>query len=151
MTDTTDPSTGEPIFDSPSGWVKSHIDEYVETGGAKGQRWKGTDTLLLTTRGRKTGKLRRTALIYGTEDGDYVVVASRGGAPDHPAWYLNLSDDPEVSIQVGADLFQGTARTARGDEREGLWAQMSEIWPAYDDYQSKTDREIPIVVIETLN
>jgi deazaflavin-dependent oxidoreductase (nitroreductase family) len=148
MTHPTDPNSGDPIYDSPTGWVKRHIDEYVETGGAKGQSWKGTDTLLLTTRGRKTGRLRRTALIYKREGENYVVVASKGGAPDHPAWYLNLTDNAEVSIQVGADLFEGKARTAKGEERERLWSQMSQVWPAYKDYQTKTDREIPIVVIE---
>ena len=140
-------TTEQPI-DNPTGWVQDHIREYVESGGERGHRWKGTDTLLLTTRGRKSGDLRRTALIYG-EDGDrYVVVASYGGRPQHPAWYLNLEADPQVTVQVKDETFQATARTATPEERERLWGTMAAIWPAYDEYQAKTDREIPIVVIE---
>lgn len=136
------------IFDSPSGWVAKHIREYVETDGREGHRWNGVPTLLLTTRGRRTGKLRRTALIYG-EDGDaHVVVASRGGARHHPQWYLNLVADPDVEIQVGADRMKGRARTAEGEERQRLWEQMAATFPDYDNYQKKTDREIPVVVIE---
>lgn len=138
----------ESIEDSPTGWVNRHIREYVETGGRKGKRWRGVDTLLLTTRGRRTGTLRRSALIYGVDGGNYVVVASKGGSPRHPSWYLNLSDDPEVMVQVGADVMMGKARTASGEERERLWRQMSSIWPAYDDYQERTSRRIPVVVIE---
>jgi deazaflavin-dependent oxidoreductase (nitroreductase family) len=138
----------EKIYDSPTGWVASHIDEYVATDGRKGRRWKGTDTLLLTTRGRKSGKLRRSALIFGREGDGYVVVASKGGARQHPAWYLNLSDDPGVVVQVGPDVFPARARTVIGSERERLWTKMAEIWPDYDNYQKKTEREIPIVVIE---
>lgn len=140
--------TEEKIYDSPTGWVARHIDEYVATDGRKGQRWKGTDTLLLTTRGRKTGKLRRSALIFGREGDGYVIVASKGGAPKHPAWYLNLSDDPDVVLQVGPDVFPARARTATGSERERLWTKMAEIWPDYDKYQKKTEREIPVVVLE---
>lgn len=138
----------ESIEDSPTGWVNRHIREYVETGGRKGKRWRGVDTLLLTTRGRRTGTLRRSALIYGVDSGNYVVVASKGGSPRHPSWYLNLCDDPEVMVQVGADVMMGKARTASGEERERLWKQMSSIWPAYDDYQERTSRRIPVVVIE---
>ena len=140
-------TTEQPI-DNPTGWVQDHIREYVESGGERGHRWKGTDTLLLTTRGRKSGDLRRTALIYG-EDGDrYVVVASYGGRPHHPAWYLNIEADQNVTLQVKDETFQATARTATPEERERLWGTMAAIWPAYDEYQAKTDREIPIVVIE---
>ena len=140
-------TTEQPI-DNPTGWVQDHIRQYVESGGERGHRWKGTDTLLLTTRGRKSGDLRRTALIYGTDGDRYVVVASYGGKPHHPAWYLNLEADPNVIVQVGEETFAATARTASPEERERLWGPMAEIWPAYDDYQAKTDREIPIVVIE---
>jgi deazaflavin-dependent oxidoreductase (nitroreductase family) len=138
----------EEIHDSPKGWVASHIDDYVKTGGRKGHRWNGADTLLLTTRGRKTGKLRRTALIYGTDGDAHVVVASYGGAPQHPEWYLNLAAEPRVTIQVGSEVSEGLARTARGEERSRLWAQMTGIWPDYDAYQHRTEREIPVVVIE---
>lgn len=136
------------IFDSPAGWVADHIRDYVETEGRKGHRWQGVPTLLLTVRGRRTGKLRRTALIYGRDGDAYVVVGSRGGAHHHPQWYLNLVADPEVEIQVGADRMSARARTAEGAERRRLWAHMAEIWSDYDRYQQKTDREIPVVVIE---
>lgn len=138
----------EEVHDSPAGWVARHIREYVETDGREGHRWNGVPTLLLTTRGRRTGKLRRTALIYGQDGHNYVVVASRGGAEHHPQWYLNLVDEPEVEIQVGADRLKGSARTADGEERQRLWTQMAEIWPDYDRYQKKTEREIPVVVIQ---
>ena len=107
----------EPIFDNPTGWVKKHIQEYVETGGIKGQQWRGMQTLLLITRGRKTGKLRRTALIYGRDGENYLVVASNGGDPHHPSWYLNLADHPEVELQVGADKLAARARTAGPQEK----------------------------------
>lgn len=138
----------EVVHDNPTGWVNQHIDEYVETDGRKGHRWNGVDTLLLITRGRKSGKLRRTALIYGVDGGNYVVVASRGGHRNHPAWYLNLDAEPEVRIQVGTEHMDCLARTASGEERSHLWETMSEIWPQYRDYQKKTDRMIPVVVLE---
>jgi deazaflavin-dependent oxidoreductase (nitroreductase family) len=138
----------EKIYDNQSGWVKKHIDEYVETDGRQGHEWReGVLTLLLTTRGRKSGKLRRTALIYGQDGENYVIVASKGGYPHHPAWYLNLSENPEVHVQVEDKKFPARARTAEGEERARLWKIMTGIWPAYDEYQTKTDREIPIVVL----
>ncbi|MBA2338236.1 MAG: nitroreductase family deazaflavin-dependent oxidoreductase [Acidimicrobiia bacterium] len=140
--------TGEHIHDSPTGWVAKHIRDYVESGGVKGHRWHGVDTLLLTTRGRRTGKLRRSALIYGRHGDAYVVVASKGGGARHPEWYLNLTADPKVSVQVGAERFAATARTASGEERTALWQQMASIWPAYDDYQRRTHRQIPVVVLD---
>jgi deazaflavin-dependent oxidoreductase (nitroreductase family) len=138
----------ETIHDNPTASVSRHIAEYVETAGRKGHRWSGVDTLLLITKGRRTGKLRRTALIYGVDGSNYVVVGSRGGHRNHPAWYLNLVANPQVRIQVGSDHFEGVARTAADGERLRLWEKMSAIWPQYDDYQKKTDRDIPIVVIE---
>jgi deazaflavin-dependent oxidoreductase (nitroreductase family) len=138
----------EPVFDSPTGWVKSHIKEYVRTDGEKGHLWRGMQTLLLTTRGRKSGKLRRTALIYGRDGENYLVVASNGGDPHHPSWYLNLADHPEVELQVGADKFAARARTATPEEKPPLWRIMSQIFPQYDTYQAKTGREIPLVIIE---
>lgn len=138
----------EEVVDSPTGWVAKHIKEYVETGGEKGHMWQGVPTLLLTTRGRRTGKLRRTALIYGRSGDSYVVVASIGGAPKHPEWYLNLSANPGVELQVGPGIKSGTARTADPNERARLWPEMAKIWPQYDRYQEKTDRQIPIVIID---
>ena len=141
-------TTHEEVVDCPTAWVNRHIQTYVESGGQRGHRWNGVPTLLLTTRGRKSGKLRRTALIYGRDDGSYVVVASIGGAPKHPSWYLNLEADPQVRLQVGPEEMIGQARIATGGERERLWQQMAEIWPQYDQYQKKTRREIPVVVLD---
>jgi deazaflavin-dependent oxidoreductase (nitroreductase family) len=138
----------EKVFDSPTGWVAKHIRRYEKTGGRAGHEWNGATTLLLTTRGRKTGKLRRTALIYGRDGDNYVLVASRGGHAHHPSWYLNLVANPEVTVQVRADKFTARAHTATPEEKARLWPLMTSIWPAYDDYQEKTDREIPIVVLE---
>ena len=144
-------SDRDEIYDSPTDWVAQHIRRYVETDGREGQLWRGVNTLLLTTRGRKSGKRRRTALIYG-EDGDrLVLVASRGGHKNHPAWYLNLVENPEVEVQVGADKFSARARTASPEEKARLWPLMTSIWPAYDDYQARTEREIPVVVLERID
>jgi len=137
----------ETPVDPRAGWVADHVRRYVETGGADGHEWRGVRTLLLTTRGRRSGTARRTALIYGEHDGDLVVVASYGGAPQHPDWYVNLEADPEVVIQVGDRVMPARARTAEPEERPELWRLMASIWPAYDDYQAKTDREIPLVRI----
>jgi deazaflavin-dependent oxidoreductase (nitroreductase family) len=129
-----------------------HVRVYRETGGAEGYRWrKDTEILILTTKGRKSGELRDNALIFREVDGDYVIVASKGGNPDHPAWYLNIQDNPDdIEIQVKADRFQVRARDAQGSERERLWKLMTEVWPDYDAYEAKTDREIPVVVLERL-
>lgn len=134
--------------DSPESSVKAHIDRYVATGGADGHEWKpGVPTLLLTTTGNKTGIRRRTALIYARDGESYLVVASQGGAPTHPAWYRNLDADPAVHLQVGAEEFDATARTATDDERGRLWPLVTAVWPAYYDYQARTDRQIPVVVL----
>jgi deazaflavin-dependent oxidoreductase (nitroreductase family) len=138
----------EEVFDSPTRWVRTHIRGYVDSGGTKGHQWRGTHTLLLTTRGRKTGKLRRTALIYGRDGDRYLLVASQGGAKKHPSWYLNLVANPEVRIQVGPDVLDAKARTAAPDEKLKLWPTMSKIWPDYDTYQAKTTRDIPVVIVE---
>jgi len=134
--------------DSPVGFVKEHIRQYVQSGGTEGHEWHGATILLLTTTGRRTGTQHRTALIYRQVGDDYVIVASRGGAPTHPAWYLNLTANPDVRIQVKDEEFAGRARVAEGDERAKLWPLMAEVWPDYDSYQTKTDRQIPVVVIE---
>jgi deazaflavin-dependent oxidoreductase (nitroreductase family) len=140
----------EEVLDSPSSWVAQHIRDYVESDGTNGHRWRGVNTLLLTTRGRKTGKLRRTALIYGRDGERYVVVASKGGHSSHPLWFRNLVDNPEVHLQVGADKFMARARTADADEKPRLWQLMTSIWPDYDNYQARTDRAIPVVVLEPI-
>jgi deazaflavin-dependent oxidoreductase (nitroreductase family) len=136
------------VYDSPEGWVADHIQRYVETNGEEGHHWNGVPTLLLTTKGRKSGKLRRTALIYGRSGSSYVVVASKGGDENHPSWYLNLSENPEVAVQVGADDFVAMARTADESEKPELWRLMCQIWPSYEEYQSKTDRPIPLVLLD---
>lgn len=127
---------------------QEHVDRYRATDGEEGHEWRGVHTLLLTTTGRRSGEDRTTPLIYG-EDGDgYVIVASKGGAPKHPAWMKNLEADPSAQVQVGPDRFAARARVAEGEERERLWQRMAGIWPDYDRYQQKTDREIPVVVLE---
>lgn len=126
---------------------QEHVDRYRESNGAEGHDWQGTKALLLTTTGRRSGEPRELPLIYGRHGDDYLVVASKGGAHEHPAWYLNLEADPDVEVQVGPDRFKATARTAGGEERAEMWKTMTAEWPAYDSYQEKTDREIPIVVI----
>jgi deazaflavin-dependent oxidoreductase (nitroreductase family) len=129
-------------------WMAEHLDSYLATNGAVGHIWRGVPTLLLTTTGRKSGEERILPLIYGRDGDRYLVVASRGGAPDHPGWYRNLVDDPEVQVQVGSDRFRARARTANRDERPRLWRLMTRIWPAYDQYQAITRREIPVVLLE---
>ena len=127
-----------------------HVKRYRETGGQVGHEWrKGSKILLLTTKGRKSGEPRTTPLIYeDAGDGQYVIVASKGGAPEHPGWYENLAKDPNVEVQVWDNVFPARARTAEGDERERLWKLVAQQWPDYDSYQEQTDREIPVVVLE---
>ena len=127
---------------------QEHVQRYRETGGEVGHDWRGAPTLLLTTRGRRSGEERTTPLIYQPWDGAYLLVASQGGAPEHPAWYLNIQEEPSVEIQVMDERFRVRARTANPDERPKMWRQMTEVWPDYDDYQERTDREIPVVVLE---
>ncbi|GAA0591135.1 nitroreductase family deazaflavin-dependent oxidoreductase [Actinomadura livida] len=127
---------------------KEHVERYQETDGEVGHDWQGTVTLLLTTTGRRTGKEYTTPLIYQPEGDAYLVVASKGGADDHPLWYANLQANPEVKVQVKGDKFAARARTATPDEKPALWRKMTAVWPAYDEYQEKTTRDIPVVVLE---
>lgn len=127
---------------------QEHVDRYRATDGEEGHEWQGTHTLILTTKGRHSGEQRSTPLIYGQHGDDYLVVASKGGAPKHPGWYLNLSENPEVEVQVKGDRFSARARTATPEEKPELWKIMTEQWPAYDEYQQRSDREIPVVVLE---
>src|SRR6201993_3367034 len=128
---------------------EEHVNRYRETGGAEGHDWReGSTVLLLTTTGRKSGNPTTTPLIY-EEDGDrYVIVASKGGAPQHPGWYRNLLKNPDVELQVLDEVFPARARTAEGEERERLWELVNQQWPDYDSYQTRTDREIPVIVLE---
>jgi deazaflavin-dependent oxidoreductase (nitroreductase family) len=127
---------------------QEHIDRYVATGGKEGHDWRGTQTLILTTTGRRSGQPRQHALIYGRHGDDYLVVASDGGAPRHPAWYLNLEANSEVEVQVKGDRMRARARTATPEEKQKLWPIMTREWPDYDRYQERTDREIPVVILE---
>lgn len=136
------------VFDSPTDWVAEHIRRYVETDGEKGHLFQGFPSLLLTTRGRKSGQLRRTALIYAQDGDRYLVVASAGGSDRHPAWYLNLSAHPDVTVQIKADTFAARARTATAEEKKELWPRAVAVFPRWDTYRSKTDRDIPLVIIE---
>lgn len=127
---------------------QEHVRRYRETDGEVGYLWRGVPTLILTTTGRRSGQPRSAPLIFGQEGDAYVVVASKGGAARHPAWYLNLVDQPKVEVQVKGERFEAVARTAGGDERSRLWRLMTGIWPDYDVYQQRTARQIPVVVLE---
>ena len=130
---------------------QDHVRSYRETDGELGHLWKeGTSILLLTTVGRRSGEERTTPLIYGRHGDDYIVVASKGGSDEAPGWYANLVANPEVEVQVMGDRFRARARTASPEERPVLWRLMAGHWPYYDDYQAKTSREIPVVVLERL-
>ena len=138
-------------------WIGKHLHEYRQSP-SKGHAWDAraagghadTPTLLLTTTGRKSGKQLTSPLIYGVDGSNYVVVASKGGAPEHPSWYLNLQTQPDVEVQVVEKKTRAVARTATGAERQRLWEMMTAIYPPYPSYQRKTNREIPVVVLEPM-
>jgi deazaflavin-dependent oxidoreductase (nitroreductase family) len=129
---------------------QEHVDRYRATDGEEGHDWRGAKVLLLTTTGRRSGEQRTNPLIYGRDGDRYMVVAPKGGSPAPPAWYLNLSESPEVEVQVKGERFKARARTAGADEKPGLWKTMVGEWPDYDAYQEQTEREIPVVVLERL-
>jgi deazaflavin-dependent oxidoreductase (nitroreductase family) len=137
-------SDAEPV-PSALDWVAEHAQRYVESAGEDGHLWRGVPCLVLDTLGRRSGQWRRQVLIYGRDGDDYVVVASKGGAPSNPLWYENLAAHPAVRVQVGADVFDAQAETVGADDRARLWPAMAAVWPAYDEYQAKTDRAIPVV------
>jgi proline iminopeptidase len=137
------------MSDAENLFGEEHVRRYRETNGEVGHVWReGSTILLLTTKGRKTGEPRTTPLIYAQDGDRYVIVASKGGAPEHPGWYRNIEKDPGVELQVLGDVFPVHARTAEGEERERLWRKANDVWPHYDEYATKTDREIPVVVLE---
>ena len=138
----------EAVVDSPTDWVAKHVRSYVESNGRNGHLYHGMPTLLLTTRGRRTGIRRRTALIYGEAGESFLLVASNSGSASHPAWYLNLSEDPAVDVQIGGEVFAAWARTAGPAEKPLLWQQMAEIFPTYTRYQEKAGRDIPVVILD---
>ena len=125
-----------------------HVRVYRETNGETGYLWNGVPTLLLTSKGRKSGEPRTIPIIFTPYRGAYVIIASKGGSPTHPKWYLNVLDDPNVQVQVKGEVFDAVARTAASPERETIWAEAIKAWPNYDIYQSRTQRQIPVVVIE---
>jgi len=124
-----------------------HVRQYETSGGRIGHDWNGTSVLILRTRGRKSGATRKFPLIYGRDGKSYVVVASRGGSPEHPGWYKNLLAHPEVEIQVRDAVLPVTARTASPAEKKRLWPAMTAQWPDYDKYQAGTKRDIPVVIL----
>jgi proline iminopeptidase len=140
-------------------WMKDHVDLYLSSGGKEGHMYTSTmpgapahavPSLLLITKGRKTGEKFLFPLFYGKAGDNCFIVASKGGAPEHPGWYRNILAHPEVEVQVGTEKFQARARTASGAERAQLWDEGVKVWPPYADYQRKTTREIPIVVLERM-
>jgi deazaflavin-dependent oxidoreductase (nitroreductase family) len=137
--------------DSTWDWVADQTRTYLATGGTEGHESNGVYTLVLATTGRRTGEPRRTCLIYGTSGADYVVVASKGGADEDPDWFKNLQADPSVGVQAGPRRFTARARIASQAEREGLWPMMARIFPLYDEYAHKTDRQIPVVLLTPQN
>jgi deazaflavin-dependent oxidoreductase (nitroreductase family) len=126
----------------------AHVARYEATDGAEGHIWNGAPILVLTTKGAKSGETRKHALIYGQDGDRYLIVGSVGGAPKHPQWYRNLTANPNVEVQVLGDKFAATARTATPEEKPHLWEIMNKVWPSYDSYQERTDREIPVVILE---
>lgn len=138
-----EPSPWEPIADQ--------VALYESSGGTEGLELEGKPCIVLWTKGRHSGSIRKTPLMRVTDGTSYAVVASMGGAPRHPVWYLNLIADPLVSLQDGPELHDYNARVADGDEKAQWWARATEVWPSYDDYQAGTDRVIPLVVLDPLD
>ncbi|WP_243640261.1 nitroreductase family deazaflavin-dependent oxidoreductase [Micromonospora sp. MW-13] len=136
------------VRNSPLPDVQNHVQRYLATDGADGHDYYGFPTLLLTTRGRRTGRQIRTPLIYGRDGDRIVLIASNGASPKNPHWYQNLVADPEVRVQVRADRFVATGRIATAEERPRLWELMAKIFPKYDEYATETTRDIPVVVLE---
>ena len=140
-------------------WMKDHVDRYLKSGGTDGHMYttnfpnqpqRTVPSLLLITKGRKTGNKHLFPLFYGEAGKGYFIVASKGGAPDHPGWYKNIVVNPEVEVQVGTKKLKAKARTVSGAERAKLWDQAVVWWPPYVDYQKKTAREIPVVVLDPI-
>ncbi|MBX3088082.1 MAG: nitroreductase family deazaflavin-dependent oxidoreductase [Cryobacterium sp.] len=150
MTDQPGSSPDNPI-DNEADWIAAHIAAFNNPDHKAWPTQRGAPLLLLTTKGAKSGQWRRTALIYGIEGESYLIVASKGGSPIAPGWYFNLIANPEVHVQVEDRKFRATARTATAEEKPAMWRKMAAIWPDYDKYTEKTDRDIPVVVLDPIN
>jgi len=133
---------------SPSKWAADQVELYESSGGTEGTTMQGKPVVILTTRGAKSGKVRKTPLMRVEHDGVYAVVASQGGLPKHPVWYFNVIADPHVELQDGTERWDMTAREVTGEEKATWWARAVEAWPDYEGYQKKTDRQIPVLVLE---
>ncbi len=132
---------------SPTKFVADQVALYEATGGAEGGTLQDKPVVILGTRGRHSGKVRKSPLMRVEHNGTYAVVASMGGAPKHPVWYLNLIASPAVTLQDGANVYEMVAREVHGDEKARWWTLAVDAWPAYEEYQARTDRQIPVVVL----
>lgn len=133
---------------SSAKWVRDQVEEYESSGGTSGTTLRGVPVVVITSVGASTGKLRKNPVMRVEHDGVYAAVASKGGAPEHPSWYRNLVEHPLVELQDAASKGDYTARVASGEERELWWTRAVEVWPDYGEYQTKTERQIPVFVLE---
>ncbi|UNK71508.1 nitroreductase family deazaflavin-dependent oxidoreductase [Microbacterium sp. H1-D42] len=136
---------------STSEWARTQAETFEASRGAEANEMQGKPVIVLTTVGAKTGGLRKTALMRVEHDGEYAVVASRGGAPEHPAWYWNMKKNAHVELQDGEEVADYVARELDGDERSQWWARANAVWPHYEEYQQKTERVIPVFVLEPIS
>lgn len=130
---------------SPTSWVSEQARRYEESGGTEATDMNGSPCLLLDYLGRKSGQWLRTVLIYGRDGDDYLIVASKGGAPEHPLWYLSLRDNPDVHVRVGRERFAARAGALSPEDKARVWPHLLEVYPPYEEYQKKTDRDIPVI------
>src|SRR5579872_5123011 len=133
---------------SPADWVREQVDEYERSGGTSGTTLRGVPVVVITSVGASSGKLRKNPVMRVEHDGVYAAVASKGGTPENPDWYRNLVEHPLVELQDGAARADYTAREVAGDERDLWWTRAVEVWPDYAEYQTKTDRQIPVFLLE---
>jgi deazaflavin-dependent oxidoreductase (nitroreductase family) len=133
---------------SPEAWVREQVEAYETSGGTEKTTLNGVPVVVVTSVGARSGKLRKNPVMRVEHEGSYALVASKGGAPSHPVWYHNLRADPHIELQDGPDRADYVVRVAEGDERAQWWDRAVAVWPAYADYQTKTDREIPVFLAE---
>jgi F420H(2)-dependent quinone reductase len=133
---------------SPEKWVRDQVETYESSGGTEGTTLRGVPVVVVSSLGAKSGKLRKNPVMRVEHDGSYALVASKGGAPSHPTWYHNLVAHPTIELQDGPDRREYTVRLADGDERDTWWERAVAVWPAYADYQQKTERLIPVFIAE---